>query len=662
MPALSAEEADEILQVSKFPGLVVTTPALHATRIARSVHDQPESITIITAEDIERRGIVFTLDIFRLIPGFRVTQKGQDRVLSYHGNAVRISSKMEVRLDGRTMVMSDDDSFNLDILPIDARSIAKVTVIRGPNGANYGGNAFIVSISIDTKDYYNQKNGASYTTGENNTKITRVFSNLKGNNYRLSLNASQTSGNGYDRLDDTDIKYPNDYATKNIYTSLIIEPTATLSFDFKASIQRHNNDFPTPGEPAQAADFFHHGQNLSTIATYLINKEQLIEISLSRDQQEHGFDANICFPQALFTGAGDISDPDIQAQLIAIYGPTIFSNICGDLNSIRHIRRRSAEVLHRFAGENFDSIIGSSLVKNEMNSPPFIPEQDFLVTDQRYFYENQYRTPNRRYTLSAGLMYEDSKQKPHSALNWRTAVSYHTSSNSSFRLTKSHSERQPSTLSLFRSFAYIVDFDSTSILGTSSGQIPSLSDGNPDLKNETLDSYSLGYLLTADKLYFDFKLFYDEFSNSIYDQLDPFDPLVENVGNETQRGFEAALKHSITEFLDFHSSYSYIDSSMGIALIGRHQGSAIFDYQISPTNSLSVGYVGNSAIAGHSYDRYDIAFTNKRRYSNHNIKNQLVYSRHIGGVDGRNTNNQTGSNQSRFTDLNHLYYTLQLEF
>ncbi|PCI45311.1 MAG: hypothetical protein COB51_08955, partial [Moraxellaceae bacterium] len=288
-------EIDDLLQESISANEAKPTPKLHVTRILRNVQDQPEAITTITADDIARWGIVNTVDIFRYIPGFRVTRRGYDVTVSYHGSSQRVSRSMEIVLDNRSL-------FELATLPILASDIASIVVLRGPNGSNYGSNAYVVSVNIETKSFHDRKNGIVYTTGENNTQIANLFLNGKGKRYSYSITGSEDRGNGYDKLDDTDEEYPDDYLSKRFYGTLVIEPTPNLSFDINYSYLRHQNEFPLERQFIEDALADLKNEAGSAIATYLVKENQLIELHLVSKSEIKEAELTGCYPQITFSG------------------------------------------------------------------------------------------------------------------------------------------------------------------------------------------------------------------------------------------------------------------------------------------------------------------------------------------------------------------------
>jgi iron complex outermembrane recepter protein len=66
---------------------VVLTP----TRLKQSLKDVPASVTIITADQFQKFGLLTLPDVLRLVPGMQITQpSGGDYRINYHGSNVLI--------------------------------------------------------------------------------------------------------------------------------------------------------------------------------------------------------------------------------------------------------------------------------------------------------------------------------------------------------------------------------------------------------------------------------------------------------------------------------------------------------------------------------------------------------------------------------------------
>jgi vitamin B12 transporter len=122
-----------------------------ATRLPTPVAEVASSVTVITAADIDARQDRSLPDVLREVPGLSITQTGgaggQTSLFMRGTN----SNHTKVLLDG--IDMSDPSTANgaADISKLLAGDIAKVEVLRGPQGALYGSDAIGGVVNIITK-------------------------------------------------------------------------------------------------------------------------------------------------------------------------------------------------------------------------------------------------------------------------------------------------------------------------------------------------------------------------------------------------------------------------------------------------------------------------------------------------------------------------------
>lgn len=122
-----------------------------ATRIATPVAQVASSITVITAADIERRQDRSLPDVLREVPGLSITQTGAaggQASLFMRGTN---SNHVKLLVDGIDMADPSTPTGAADISKLLAGDIAKVEVLRGPQGALYGSDAIGGVINIITK-------------------------------------------------------------------------------------------------------------------------------------------------------------------------------------------------------------------------------------------------------------------------------------------------------------------------------------------------------------------------------------------------------------------------------------------------------------------------------------------------------------------------------
>jgi iron complex outermembrane receptor protein len=145
----TAENATELTgdKGEAYEEVVVT-----ASRYAQSSISAPVSTTTITSEEIQLSGAVSLVELLRRVPGIDVMRLGVSSAdVSIRGFNQRVSNKLLVLVDGRS-VYEDFLGFTLfEEIPIELDEIDHIEIIRGPASALYGANAFVGLINIITR-------------------------------------------------------------------------------------------------------------------------------------------------------------------------------------------------------------------------------------------------------------------------------------------------------------------------------------------------------------------------------------------------------------------------------------------------------------------------------------------------------------------------------
>lgn len=124
---------------------------LTASRLEQPVMDAPNAVTVIDRKLIESSGYHNVSDLFRLAPGMFVGQKkGWFHNVS-HTFVDEYPHRMQVMVDGRSVYLPSIGGVRWDALPLSVDDIERIEVVRGPNAASYGANAFTGIINIITR-------------------------------------------------------------------------------------------------------------------------------------------------------------------------------------------------------------------------------------------------------------------------------------------------------------------------------------------------------------------------------------------------------------------------------------------------------------------------------------------------------------------------------
>jgi iron complex outermembrane receptor protein len=123
-----------------------------ASRGAQSPLQSPNSTTIITQQDIRLSGITKIPELLRRVAGVDIMQTtGGNTDVSIRGFNTRVSNKLLVLVDGRSVFLDWLGATFWEALSVTVDDIERIEVVRGPGSALYGADAFAGVVNIITK-------------------------------------------------------------------------------------------------------------------------------------------------------------------------------------------------------------------------------------------------------------------------------------------------------------------------------------------------------------------------------------------------------------------------------------------------------------------------------------------------------------------------------
>jgi len=297
-------------------------PAIHATRLDYSQFEVPEAVTVITQDDIREAGYLKISEIFRSIPGFRVVNIGAESRVSYHGTAARQVRRMLVSINGRSVLVGDSQYVEFNRLPIALEDVERITITRGPNGAAYGDNAFLVSIDFRTLGR-DDPQGITLRAGGGHEGRERagVMVNEKLSDYQLALSA------GHERDGNFDYYNPARSPRKDVLE--ITRGIFSLEREFKQrsrwrlDANFYNSQNPTGIETLSfAGSDRNQGQFVAISNQREIGQFSRLDWYLSYNRQREEIRDSGCYaPEAVARTSAAVTNPAQLAQLLA---PTLF--------------------------------------------------------------------------------------------------------------------------------------------------------------------------------------------------------------------------------------------------------------------------------------------------------------------------------------------------
>jgi iron complex outermembrane recepter protein len=162
---LAAEELKS-LSLEELMQIDVTS----VTRRAQSISRAAAAITVITAEDLRRSGVVSLPEALRLANGLHVAQQTQRTwAISARGFNQSTANKLLVMIDGRSVYSPLFSGVFWDVQDLLLEDVERIEVIRGPGATLWGANAVNGVINIITKPAVATQGGL-VTAGAGNEK------------------------------------------------------------------------------------------------------------------------------------------------------------------------------------------------------------------------------------------------------------------------------------------------------------------------------------------------------------------------------------------------------------------------------------------------------------------------------------------------------------
>jgi iron complex outermembrane receptor protein len=125
---------------------------LSVSRLSQPVSEAPAAVTVIDQGMIRASGFRDIPDLLRLVPGFSVAYTRDNTwAAGYHGLGDAYSRRFQVLVDGRSIYSPHYGAVYWADLPLAIDDIERIEVVRGPDAAVYGANAFVAVINIITK-------------------------------------------------------------------------------------------------------------------------------------------------------------------------------------------------------------------------------------------------------------------------------------------------------------------------------------------------------------------------------------------------------------------------------------------------------------------------------------------------------------------------------
>ncbi|MBI9055880.1 MAG: TonB-dependent receptor [Bacteroidales bacterium] len=189
-----------------------------ASKRNQNITDAPSIVSVITETQIRERGYSSIAEALNSVAGFDVITDYYQPNLGIRGinGGLRSWSRLvKVMIDGQNVSFrsSSDNFLDPSLIPLNV--VEKIEIIRGPNSAIYGKNAFLGVINIITKKGSEVENSISHFLGNINNNTTFNISTVWGG---TNKNLDIVFASSYSQFDYSGIT-PSNVPGSSIYNS-----------------------------------------------------------------------------------------------------------------------------------------------------------------------------------------------------------------------------------------------------------------------------------------------------------------------------------------------------------------------------------------------------------------------------------------------------------
>jgi iron complex outermembrane recepter protein len=481
---------------------------ISASRLSQPLNEAPVSTTVIDRQMIDASGAQTIPDLLRLVPGFTVGYlNGNSPVATYHGQSGRISNRLQLIIDGRSVYLPTQAGISWSDLVITIEDIDRLEVVRGPNASTYGNNAFLAVVSITTKHasedkgHYIKGTVGSHDTGD---AIYRFSGQANDLDYRVSVGTKNNSGTSL--LDDS---------TETDYLSYRLDYQINLSTQLYYSGGLQDSEY---GDVLEIARETSNDVEVTTAFQHL--------------KLEHSFDSgNSLAIQYYYNFTKSFNSEYLSTVSLSDLGPPLTNIDDFDVYTLFNLEseRHDLEVSYYYNPLDSLRLVSGGSVRSDkiIAENVFDPNTNNTLMLYRFFTHGEFRITND-FIINAGVMVEDNDISGTDVAP-RLAFIYHLSTQHSFRLSASQATRTPT---IFDENGYVALRQQLTQDGGQPLNNPPLeailggdvandtliyTSGN--VKSEEITSFELGWMaqLLNNKLTLDVKLFMDETDKLISD-------------------------------------------------------------------------------------------------------------------------------------------------
>lgn len=449
--ALAAQEREPETEV-----LVVT-----ASRTEQSIAAAPAAVTVLTDLDIERTPGDDMGDLLRNVPGLNVSQiSARDINVTGRGSTNTLANTQIAMLDGRSTYLDFFGITMWDLLPIQAEEISQIEVIRGPGSALYGANAMSGVVNVISKRPADMT-GTTVVVG---TEYANAVHAHGDEDFAYKISGGYFEEDAYDRPTG---QVPGSNPPQT-YPDYVNEGTVQKRLNARFDWGLADDSYVTVGAGIAETDGIMH----SGIGPFDIDRG-----------------AELSYLQADWY-RGDLH-VGVSAQMLD-----------GNATNLLTLSSNGQPLGFRFINDTYNIDISNSHVLGQRHLLTYggnLRSHEFDLTiapladskDEAGLFVQDDIELTDRLRWVVGLRYDDIDPLSDTVLTPRTSLIYAMSPQHSFRISYNEAFRTPSTVN---------NYLEVSILQSLAPGIGVTADayGNPDLREESLEAYEIGYVGSLD--------------------------------------------------------------------------------------------------------------------------------------------------------------------
>jgi len=525
---------------------------LSASRLSQPVTDAPTAVTIIDQDMIRASGFRDVPDLLRLVPGFTVANTGANTwAAGYHGLGDAFSRRFQVLVDGRSIYSPHYGAVYWSDLPLSIDDIERIEVVRGPDAAVYGANAFAAVINIISKTAAQVPGEfVSMQLGEQDMRglTVRHGGGDEAMRYRITASAQQRDrferdivGKLYDNGQIRDDNGQYFEASKTYFVNGRVDWQLTPGSDVMVQFGLSQGDWDSGSSTASLISLVEPAEQDSRalflqLAYHKVESEQR-EWRLQAYFTQNRFDAN---------AVADLTGVGIGTVVVDQY--------------LRQTRSSIELQVNDQWAPNLRAVWGGEVWQETVNSPQSYPSSNTLSGELARVFGNLEWRAHERVLLQAGAMLEHhyftgADISPRAAVNF-TLVPGHV-----IRLGISRAYRSPT---------FFEEEGNQRVRNETGGVIDTVTVPSDGLDPECILSREIGYVgnWSRIRLELDARLYRDHIDNFIGQvkiQPNPafdagsFQPKVffaDNIGSVNAHGGEVQLRWRPSQAIDVSAHYS----------------------------------------------------------------------------------------------------------